>query len=389
MDDACAIAGIGATEFSKNSGRSELRLAVEAALAALDDAGIERSEVDGLVSFAMENNEHSAVARNLGLDAVTFFAQTPYGGGGGCGTVGLAAQAIMAGAANVVLCFRAMNERSQQRFGQPRTGGKPLGLATSAELDASWSRPYGVISPAGGMALIARRYMHTYGATSEDFGRVSMLSRDFASTNPAAWFYKRPITLADHQQSKMIADPLRLLDCCQETDGAVAIVVTRADRARDLKATPVRIAAAAQGFGDNVVGMATPYSSRMEEATETEIVGRQLRERSGLSPADMDVAILYDHFSFAVLMQLEALNFCDRGEAAAYVASGMTGRGGAMPMNTHGGQIGEGYVHGFNGIAEAVRQIRGTAVNQVESAQVALVTSGSHVPTSGLVLTKW
>jgi acetyl-CoA acetyltransferase len=378
--------GIGATEFSKDSGRSELRLAVEATQSALHDAGIARDEVNGLVSFTMDNNEIMSVARGLGLRELTFFAQTPWGGGGGCGTVALAAAAVTVGLADVVVCYRAMNERSQQRFGQPpATAARPQ-LATGRALDNAWSQPFGVSTAAAMMALSARRYMHEYGVTGEDFGRVSVQSRDYAATNPAAYFYERPITLDDHQNSRMIADPLRLLDCCQESDGAVALVVTSAAHAKQLPGAVVTIAGAAQGAGPNQVQMASPYRDDIASAAETEVVGRQLWAQSGLAPRDVDIAVLYDHFSFAVLMQLEALGFCQRGEVAEFVRSGRMGRDGDLPVNTHGGQLGEAYIHGFNGIAEAVRQLRGTAVNQIAGATTALVTSGSHVPSSGLVL---
>jgi acetyl-CoA acetyltransferase len=336
----------------------------------------------------MDNNEITSVARNLGIPRLRFFSQTPWGGGGGCGTVAHAAAAITTGQADVVVCYRAMNERSQQRFGQPPASATPQGMVTGRALDNAWTQPFGVSTAAAMMALSARRYMHTYGVTSEDLGRLAVLFREYASTNPAAWFYERPITLDDHQSSRMIADPLRLLDCCQESDGAVALVVTSVERARDLPGTPVVIEAAAQGAGANQVQMASPYREDLTRAEEIEIVGQSLWERSGRTPADMDLAIIYDHFSFSVLMQLEALGFCGAGEGADLVRSGALARGGTLPVNPNGGQLGEAYIHGFNGIAEAVRQLRGTAVNQVEGASTALVTAGSHVPTSGLVLSR-
>jgi len=383
-----AIVGAATTEFSKNSGRSELRLAVEAISAALRDAGIEPAAVDGLNSFTMDNNEITAVARNLGVPRLTFFAQTPWGGGGGCGTLTHAAAAITSGLADVVVCFRAMNERSQQRLGQPPASSASPAMVTGRALDNAWSQPFGISTAASMMALAARRHMHEYGVTSEDLGRVTVQERDYAATNPNAWFHGRPLTLDEHQASRMIADPLRLLDCCQESDGAVAFVVTSIERARDLPSTPVVIEAATQGAGSNHVQMATPYREDITGAEEIENVGRVLWRQSGRTSADVDLAILYDHFSFAVLAQLEALGFCQRGEAAEFVRSGAIGRGGQLPVNTNGGQLGEAYIHGFNGIAEAVRQLRRTAPNQVADASAALVTSGSHVPTSGVLLAR-
>lgn len=381
-----AIVGIGATEFSKNSGRSELRLAIECIGAALLDAGIAPEEVDGLVTLTMENSRASAVARALGIPRVSFFAEIPGGGGGGCGSVSLAAAAIRSGLADVVVCYRAMNERSQERFGLP-TSSYGGGLATSAAIDSSWHAPYGLSTPAATIGMTARRYMQEYGATSEDFGRVSVASRRYAATNPAAWFYGKPITVEDHQSSRMIVDPLHLLDCCQESDGGVALVVVSDERARSL-GSGVSISAAAQGMGPDTVLMSNYYRELITTTQETGIAAAQLWRQSGLSADDMDVAIVYDHFTPAVLMQLEALGFCGRGEAPDLIRGGAIDAGGSVNLNTNGGQLGEAYIHGYNGIAEAVRQLRGAAVNQVDDAQHAVVTSGSHVPTSALVLSR-
>lgn len=380
-----AIAGIGATEFSKNSGRSELRLALEAVTSALADAALVPEDVRGLVTYTMDSNDPAAVARYLGSPALTFFPQTLWGGGGACGTVALAVMAIASGIADVVVCYRAMNERSGVRFGQPRSnyGGGP---ATSFQLDDSWGAPFGMMTAASRMAQTARRYLYQYGGTSADFGLVSVSSRAYAATNPKAWFYQRPITLDDHQESRIICDPLHLFDCCQESDGAVALVVTSLERARDLPQPPVAILGAAQGIGPKWEGMAQAYRQEMAQLPDTQAVAAQLWRQSGLKPADMDVANIYDHFSPSVLMSLEALGFCGAGEAAAFIRDEGIGLDGRLPLNTNGGQLGEAYIHGFNGIAEAVRQLRGSAVNQVPKAEHAVVSSGSHGPTSGLVL---
>jgi acetyl-CoA acetyltransferase len=380
-----AIAGIGATEFSKDSGRSELRLATEAVTAALADAGLSASSVRGLACYAMDNNDPSAVAGSLGLNELTFFVQTPGGGGGACGTVALATMAVTRGIADVVVCYRAMNERSGQRFGQQPVYG-PGGMANSFQVSQSWLAPFGLGTPASQMAMSARRYMHQYGATSEDFGLIAVSDRAYAATNPKAWFYQRPITIEDHQNSRLISDPLHLLDCCQESDGAVALVVTTLERARDLRQPPIEILSAAQGLGPRWGSMALTEREDMAAAADTAVVGRQLWEQSGLRAADIDVANIYDHFAPSVLMVLEALGFCGPGEAPAFIREEGIGVTGRLPLNTNGGQLGEAYIHGYNGIAEVVRQLRGTAVNQVADARHGVVTSGSHVPTSGLVL---
>ncbi|MFG2144282.1 lipid-transfer protein [Streptomyces sp. NPDC048696] len=371
-----AIVGIGATEFSKDSGRSELKLAVEAVRAALDDAGLTPDDVDGMVTFTMDTSPEITVAQAVGIGELSFFSRVHYGGGAACATVQQAALAVASGVAEVVVCYRAFNERSGRRFGsgvqrrEPSAEGAALG----------WSLPFGLLTPASWVAMAAQRYLHAYGLTPEAFGHVAVVDRRHAATNPAAYFYGRPITLDDHAASRWIVEPLRLLDCCQETDGGQAIVVTRTERARDLRRPPAVITAAAQGAGRRQEGMTSFYRDDLTGLPEMGVVARQLWRTSGLTPAETDVAILYDHFTPFVLMQLEEFGFCGRGEAADFVAAD------ALPLNTHGGQLGEAYLHGMNGIAEGVRQVRGLAVNQIPGAGRVLVTAGTGVPTSGLIL---
>lgn len=371
-----AIVGIGATEFSKDSGRSELKLAVEAVHTALDDAGLSPSDVDGLVTFTMDTNPEITVAQAAGMGELSFFSRVHYGGGAACGTVQQAALAVASGVADVVVCYRAFNERSSRRFGsgvqhrEPSAEGAALG----------WNLPFGLLTPASWVAMVAQRYLHTYGLTPEAFGHVAVTDRKYAATNPAAYFYEKPITLADHAESRWIVDPLRLLDCCQETDGGQAIVVTSVERARDLPNPPAVIRAAAQGAGRAQEQMTSFYRDELTGLPEMSVVARQLWRTAGLGPDGIDVGILYDHFTPFVLMQLEEFGFCAPGEAAGFVAEER------LPLNTHGGQLGEAYLHGMNGIAEGVRQVRGTAVNQIPGAATALVTAGTGVPTSGLIL---
>src|SRR5262245_42098512 len=380
---AAAIAGIGATEFSKDSGRSELRLAAEAVRAALDDAALTPADVDGLVTFTMDSNAEIAVARELGIPGLSFFGQVGYGGGAACATVQHAAMAISTGAASVVVCYRALNERSGRRFGRVAPGA--AATPTTSGVDNGWHYPMGIATPAATVAMVARRYMHEFGATSEDFGRVTVADRRHAATNPNAWFYQRPVTLAEHQASRWIAEPLRLLDCCQESDGAVAVVVTRLDRARDLRHPPAVIRAAAQGAGPDQFTMTSYYRDELG-LPEMGVVARQLWRQAGAGPQEVRAAVLYDHFTPFVLLQLEELGFCPRGEARHFIAGGAIELGGRLPVNPHGGQLGEAYIHGMNGIAEAVRQVRGTSVNQVGGDGPVLVTAGTGVPTSGLIL---
>lgn len=371
-----AIAGIGATEFSKDSGRSELKLAVEAVRAALDDAGLTPADVDGLVTFTMDTNPEITVAQAAGIGELSFFSRVHYGGGAACATVQQAALAVATGVAEVVVCYRAFNERSGRRFGsgvqqrEPTAEGAALG----------WNLPFGLLTPASWVAMAAQRYLHTYGLTLDAFGPVAVTDRRHAARNPAAYFYNKPITLADHAASRWIVEPLRLLDCCQETDGAQAIVVTSPERARALRHPPALIRAAAQGAGRAQEQMTSFYRDDLTGLPEMNVVARQLWRTAALTPADIDVAILYDHFTPFVLMQLEEFGFCAPGEASDFVAAD------TLPLNTHGGQLGEAYLHGMNGIAEAVRQLRGTSVNQADSPAHVLVTAGTGVPTSGLIL---
>jgi len=378
-----AIVGIGQTEFSKESGRTELQLACEAVRAALTDAGLTPADVDGLVTFSQDTTEELELGRNLGFDEITMFSRITYGGGAAAATVQHAAMAIVSGAANVVVVYRAFNERSGLRFGN--IGGS----MSTMPLWLSWYAPFGLLSPGSWVSLHARRYMHEYGVTNEDFGRIAVVDRHHAATNPNAWFYGRPITLADHQASPWVVEPvLRLLDCCQESDGGVALVLTSAERARDLRQPPAVVTAAAQGATRDGEMMTSYYRDTVTGLPEIGLVGRQLWQQSGLSPTDIDTAFLYDHFTPFVFVQLEELGFCGRGEAKDFATIERLSLGGELPINTSGGLLGEAYIHGMNGIAEVVRQIRGTSVNQVDDVQHALVTAGTGVPTSGLILSR-
>ena len=377
-----AIVGIGSTEFSKHSGRSELQLAAECSKAALADAGLTPADVRGLVSFTLDNTDEIELARTLGIPELTFFSCIPHGGGAACGVVQQASLAVATGVADVVICYRALNGRSGQRYSEGVSGG----IVTSDLVHWGWYMPYGLLTPASWTAMFARRYMHEYGATSEDLGRVAVATRAYAVDNPAAFFHEKPLTLEEHQGSRWIVEPLHLFDCCQESDGGVAVVVTSLERARDLHQPAAVIRAAAQGSAFDQESMTSFYRDDLSGLPEMELVARQLWQRSGLRPDDIQTAAIYDAFTPYVLTQLEAFGFCKRGEAADFVRDGGLEPGGRLPTNTNGGQLSEAYIHGLNGLAEAVRQIRGTSVNQVEGVEHALVTGGTGVPTSALIL---
>ena len=381
--DKAAIAGIGATEFSKNSGRSELRLAIDAAQAALADAGMEAGEVDGFCTFDLDNTATGELARNLGTGPLRFLSLVPYGGGGCGGAILHAALAVISGQANAVICYRAMNERSEYRFGQPHGAA---GFADAAGALRGYHALHGLMTAAAIISVGVRRYMHETGTTYEDLAHLAVTSRRRAATNPHAFFYGKPIGIGDYFASRLIADPLRLFDCCQESDGGVAILVTMSERAKSLRQAPVLIRAAAQGVSRGMIPLANYYRADISVRDEAAVVAQQLWTGSGLTAADMQGAIIYDHFLPTVLPTLEAYGFCKPGEARHFIRDGNLERGGALPLNTHGGQVGEAYIHGMNGVAEAVRQLRGSAVNQIAGVEHTLVTGGTAVATSGMVL---
>ena len=300
------------------------------------------------------------------------------------GTIAQAAAAIHAGLASIVVCYRSFRIRSGVRLGY---GMSNFAASPTSELsEYSWSTPFGLMTPAQQIAMFATRYMHKFGATSEDFGRVAVAARRHAANNPHAYFYQRPITLEEHQQSRWIVEPLHLLDCCQENDGAQAIIVTSAERARDLAQPAAIVEAAVQGIGPGQRQLLSYYHDDITQLPELDVVAEQLWATSGLTPAHIQTAILYENFSPFVLFQLESYGFCGHGEAKDFVKDGNIEIGGGLPINTNGGQLGEAYIQGMNGIAEGVRQIRGTSVNQVAGAEHVIVTAGPGVPSSAIIL---
>jgi acetyl-CoA acetyltransferase len=382
LRDRTALVGIGHTEYSRDSGRSEMALACEGIRAAIDDAGLKPADIDGFTRYTMDNNDPIDLARNLGIPALRYFGEVNYGGAGGpVGTIMLAAMAVATGQASAVVAFRAMNERSGR--GTPRLWQALVGEAASGT--ASYLAPYGLFAPAQMVALAARRHMHRYGTCSEDFAEIALTCRHHAGFNPEALMYGRPMTLDDHQSSRMIASPLRLLDCSLETDGGAAVVVTRADRARHLRHPPVYISAGGLGGGAwNHRFMVKDCEARETEST---VIARHVFTDAGITHADIDVLFIYDHFTPLVLMALEDFGFCARGEAKDFIKGGrLRWPDGDLPMNTSGGNLSEGYIHGMQNNIEAVRQLRGTARCQVPDARYAFVSADNAVPTSAMIL---
>jgi acetyl-CoA acetyltransferase len=384
LNDQAAIVGIGQTEFSKNSGRSDLQLACEAVRAAIDDAGLRPSDIDGMTTFTLDLSDDIEIARAVGIGGLTFQSQIPHGGGAALGVLHQAAMAVATGAAKYVVCYRDLNGRSGQRYSAGVSGD----LITSDTIHWSWYMPSGLMTPTSWVAMVTRRYMHDTGTESLDFARVAVSTRKHALENPNAIFHGKPLSIEDHQTSRMIVDPLRLYDCCLETDGACACIVTTPERARDLAQPPAMIRAVAQGSGPDQESMTSFYRPDITALPELDIVAEQLYAQSGLSPDDIDAAIIYDAFTSIVLFQLEAYGFCKRGESKDFVKDGNIELGGRLPVNTHGGQLSEAYIHGMNGVNEGVRLIRGTSVNQPEKSDHVLVTAGVGVPSSAMILGK-
>jgi acetyl-CoA acetyltransferase len=383
LKDEAAIAGIGLTEFSKNSGVSELSLAAQCIKAACDDAGISPSQIDGLVTYTLDSTDEIEVARAVGAADLSFFSRINYGGGAAVGTIAQAAMAVATGQASTVVCYRAMNGRSGKRMGQGVSGE----ISSSDLIHWSWYTPYGMLIPGSWIAMIANKYMHQYGVTREDLGRVAISQRNHALRNPRAYGYGKPLTMEHYLESKQIAEPLCLYDFCQETDGGCAILVTSAERARDLKQKPAVIRGVTQASTRGQEQMTSYYRDDLLSLPEMEMASRRVYAMAGLGPDDIDAACLYDAFTSEIIMQLESFGFCGVGEGKDLVREGALDIDGRLPNNTHGGLISEGYIHGMNNIAEGVRLIRGASTGQPPKAvEHVLVSSGVGVPTGAMIL---
>ncbi|MBK6511783.1 MAG: lipid-transfer protein [Haliea sp.] len=383
LKNETAIAGIGLTEFSKHSGVSELSLAAQCVKAACDDAGISPAEIDGFVTYTLDSTDEIEVARAVGAADLSFFSRINYGGGAAVGTIAQAAMAVATGQATTVVCYRAMNGRSGKRMGQGVSGE----ITSSDLIHWSWYMPYGMLIPGSWIAMIANKYMHKYGVTREDLGRVAISQRNHALRNSRAYGYGKPLTMETYLQSKLIAEPLCLYDFCQETDGGCAILVTSAERARDLKQKPAVIRAVTQASTRGQEQMTSYYRDELVSLPEMEMAARRVYAMANLGPDDIDAACLYDAFSSEIIMQLESFGFCEPGEGKHLVREGALDIDGRLPNNTHGGLISEGYIHGMNNIAEGVRLIRGTSTGQPPKAvNHVLVSSGVGVPTGAMIL---
>ncbi len=390
LPDRAAIVGIAESQYTKwgkITDRSEFQLALEVIVRAVEDAGLTLDAVDGLSSFSNDRNDGLLVATALGLPELRYADMTwIMGGGGACAAVGNAAMAVATGMARCVVVYRSICMGEFQRFGRPLASESVRPL----DRELGFALPFGLFNATIGMAMLVRRHMHLYGTTTRQLGAVAVACRTHANRNPAAVMHGRPMTLEDHARSPLIAEPFRLFDCCLETDGACALVLVSAERARDLRRRPVYVRAAAQGMGPRygIGAWSMQYMPEEDYATGgARTVARNLYEMAGFGPGDIDVAQLYDHYTGMVILALEDFGFCRRGEGGAFVEGGrIEWPAGALPLNTAGGSLSEAYIHGLNHVVEGVKQLRGTAVSQVPDAEVCLVASGTGIPTSALIL---
>jgi acetyl-CoA acetyltransferase len=375
--DAVAIVGIAETRFAKQLPGSEKALAARVIVDACRDAGLDPSEIDGMACYTMETSGETDIAKNVGTGDVTFFGQVNYGGGAGPGVVGMAAMAVAQGQCDVAVAWRSRKRGS---------GARPWATADQPPPDAAaWSRPWGLLRPSDEIAMLWRRYAQEFGATRDHLANVALTVRAMANNNPNAIMRDRTLTREDYFAARWISEPLCLYDNCLETDGALACVLVRADRARDLRHKPVYVHAYAQGFGAQGHPM-TNYWCDDPLRGPSYPTARRLYANSDLKAHDIKSAQLYDAFTPLIVWSLEGYGFCGRGEGAAFTENGNLGLGGRLPINTSGGSLSEAYVHGFNLVNEGVRQIRGTSCNQVDGCDAVLVTAGECVPTSAMIL---
>ena len=381
LKDKYAIAGIGHTDFSKKSGKTVQRLASEACMNAIEDSGIDINEIDGFVTFSMNDSVYGiSVATELGIPDVQYAVDLYAGGNAANLIISNAAAAIEAGMAKNVLCFRAMNGRSGFRFGAGGNAAVAAGIT-------QYSAPFGLMTYGQAMAMWCRRHMIKYGTTSEHLGMIATTFRKNAERNPRAMM-RKPLSMDEYMNARMIADPFRMYDICLETDGACAVLVTSADRARDLKKKPVYITSAAYGGGPSQ-GEDLNDLIRWPDQSHNAYpyIAQGLWDGAGLTQDDIDFAQIYDCFTYSVLMALEGLGFCPEGEGGAFVQDGNIRIDGSLPLNTAGGLLSEGYIHGLNHVIEAVQQLRGEAGDrQLQNANVGLTTAGAMTCASALIL---
>lgn len=362
-----AIVGIGCTEYSKDSGVSVFSLATDAVKAAVADAGLAIGDIDGLGTYGTNDSvAPNILGQALGVKSLSFYVDQFYGGSTSMTMLGQATLALAAGVADCIVVYRALNGRSGNRL-----NGSTAGSAPRQPWDMQFKIGAAYVAPSQEIAMAARAHMLKYGTTSEDLGRIAVLSRTNALDNEQAMM-RTPMSLDDYLASRWIVDPFRMYDCCLETDGAVAVVLVRTDRAAGLAHRPVLVQGAAWGGGITIVN--NGHTDITDSPAKP--IAERLYAAAGLGPSDIDLAELYDCFTYNVLSQIEGYGFAEPGSVPDLLRDGAFDRStGRLPLNTHGGLLSEGYIHGMNHVYEAVKQIRGEAGSrQVDRHDVALVT---------------
>jgi acetyl-CoA acetyltransferase len=377
-----AIAGIGETTYYRRGGSPdpEFKLGLRAILAACEDAGLDPRELDGFASYSNDRNDPSRFAAALGLPELRFSnMQWGGGGGGGSAAVGNAAAAVAGGLAECVVVYRALAQGQFGRFGQ----GARLERISG---DPAFTMPYGLLSPAQMFAMRTMRFMHDHGIERSALRAIALASYHHAQRNPCAVMHGRPLDEKTYDESRWIVEPFRLYDCCQENDGAAALIVVSAERARDLRQKPAYILGVAQG--SEYRAGAGVHNNPDYATSSFKTVAPRLYAMAGLKPADVDVVQSYENFTGGVLMSLIEHGFFSPEEANAFLEpENLIAPHGRLPLNTSGGNLAECYMHGLELQLEAVRQVRGESTNQVPGARIALVGSGPMVtPVSDLIL---
>ncbi|MGD0119508.1 MAG: acetyl-CoA acetyltransferase [Candidatus Binatus sp.] len=382
IKDKVAIAGIGETTYYKRGTApvSEFRLACEAIIKAADDAGIKVTDIDGIASYADDRNDASRLATALGIPDLAFANMFwGGGGGGGSGAVANAAAGIAAGYAKNVVVFRALAQGQFGRFGQ---GSR----APSISGPAAYTLPYGLMSAAQMFAMKVQRFMYDHDVQQDAFAAVALASYHHAQFNPRAVMHGRPLTREAYYESRWIVEPFHLFDCCLENDGAAAVILTSAERARDMKQKPAYLMAAAQGsdYRQN----ASAHNQPDYATSNFKTLAPRLYEMAGIGPKDVDVVQSYENFTGGVVMSLVEHGFFAADEVNEFCTfENFAAPDGKLPLNTSGGNLAECYMHGLELVVEAVRQVRGTSTCQVKDAEIALVASGPMVtPVSDLIL---
>jgi acetyl-CoA acetyltransferase len=376
-----AVVGVGESNYYKRGGatESEFLLACTAIKHAVEDAGLEMADVDGFVSYRDDRNEPLRLSAALGVRELGFTAQTWGGGGNGCASaVQLADAAVATGQAETVVVFRAIAQGQFRRFGA--AGGE-----THAAGHRAFTAPYGLASAPQIFAMSTMRFMHDHGIGRDALAEITLTAYFHAQRNPRALRYGTPLTREQYDASRWIAEPLRLYDCCPENDGAAAAVITTLERARDLRKEPVSIVAAAQGL--EYRGGVGAFNMPSFPSAHLSVAAKKLWERSGVSPSDIDVAQFYENFTGPVLMAIAEMGFCAPEELEGFVGNGnIRWPDGQLPINTSGGNLGEAYIHGFENINEAVRQVRGESTCQVDDVTLSLSVSGPAAAPGSVIL---